>query len=77
MTDVSTTDAALDLTPQQPALDEASTDPTPAGVDDPGPEGSDDTGPAGGGRDTLTVTDNRTGQTYELEITDEIGRAHV
>ena len=25
---------------------------------------------AAGGGDTLTVTDNRTGQTYEVEITD-------
>src|SRR3954451_13210604 len=36
--------------------------------------------PAGGavaqeGRDTLTVTDNRTGQTYEIEVTDGTVRA--
>src|SRR3954454_12774489 len=41
---------------------------------------STETQPAGGemareGRDTLTVTDNRTGQTYELEITDGTVRA--
>jgi hypothetical protein len=28
------------------------------------------------GTESLTVTDNRTGETYEMEIT-EIGRAHV
>src|ERR1044071_4833764 len=27
-------------------------------------------GPAGGGRDTLSVTDNRTGNQFELDITD-------
>ena len=76
MTDVSTTDAALDQTSSQPALDETISEPTPAGVDDPGPEGTDDAGPAGrGGRDSLTVTDNRTGQTYELAITDGTIRA--
>jgi citrate synthase len=41
---------------------------------------STETQPAGGevaheGRDTLTVTDNRTGQTYEVEITDGTVRA--
>src|SRR5215210_4523638 len=41
---------------------------------------STETQPAGGGvaqegRDTLTVTDNRTGQTYEIEITDGTVRA--
>ena len=76
MTDVSTTDAPLDQTSSQPALDETISEPTPAGVDDPGPEGTDDAGPAGrGGRDSLTVTDNRTGQTYELAITDGTIRA--
>ncbi|HEY0240725.1 MAG TPA: citrate/2-methylcitrate synthase, partial [Friedmanniella sp.] len=60
MTDVSTTDAALDLTPQQPAPAETSTE-APAAE--------------GGGRESLTVTDNRTGQTYELEITDGTIRA--
>ena len=57
MTDVSTTDAALDPAAQQPALDDT--------VADAG----------GSGRDSLTVTDNRTGQTYELEITDGTIRA--
>jgi citrate synthase len=32
-------------------------------------------GVAGGGRDTLTVTDNRTGETYEVEVTDGTVRA--
>jgi citrate synthase len=32
-------------------------------------------GKVGEGKDTLTVTDNRTGQTYELDITDETIRA--
>src|SRR3954468_15911409 len=41
---------------------------------------STETQPAGGemareGRDTLTVTDNRTGQTYEVAITDGTVRA--
>ena len=41
---------------------------------------STETQPAAGdaardGRDTLTVTDNRTGQTYEVEITDGTVRA--
>src|SRR5829696_3032103 len=29
----------------------------------------------GSGKDTLTITDNRTGQTYEVEVTDETIRA--
>src|SRR4051794_26106836 len=42
---------------------------------------STETQPAGGGgaqegRDTLTLTDNRTGETYEIEITDRALRAH-
>ncbi|MGI3786634.1 MAG: citrate/2-methylcitrate synthase, partial [Janthinobacterium lividum] len=64
MTDVSTTDAALDLTPQQPAPAETSAEAPAAGG-----------GGGGGGRDSLTVTDNRTGQTYELAITDGTIRA--
>jgi citrate synthase len=34
-----------------------------------------DDGAAGSGQDTLTITDNRTGKTYEVEITDETVRA--
>src|SRR3954464_12020876 len=34
-----------------------------------------DDGAAGGGNDTLSITDNRTGKTYEVEITDETIRA--
>lgn len=39
------------------------------------PVAADGSGAAGSGRDSLTVTDNRTGQTYELEITDGTIRA--
>ncbi len=39
------------------------------------PGAADGTGAGGSGRDSLTVTDNRTGQTYELEITDGTIRA--
>ena len=39
------------------------------------PGAADGSGAGGSGRDSLTVTDNRTGQTYELEITDGTIRA--
>src|SRR3712207_3425463 len=39
------------------------------------PTQADGDGDGAGGRDTLSVTDNRTGKTYELEITDGTVRA--